>query len=458
MKIVLLSGGSGQRLWPLSNEMRSKVFLKLLMTTEGKRESMIQRVIRQLDSAKLLRDTVIVTHESQIEIMINQIGDGIPILSEPYKRGTFTAIALAAAYFHSTLQVDPDEIIVCLPVDLFVHPAFFHILHQLPEQIAKSKADLALIGTSPKSPSSQFGYIVPRLDHPEESYSLIDHFVEKPDQQTAAGLIANHALWNCGVFAFSLQYMLDQLQTHDLPLNYDDLLGCYEQIAVRSFDHTVAEKAAHAIVIPYQGAWEDIGSWAAFTKHWGGTVIGSGDVSEDSIHTHLVNELPYPIRVIDVPDVIVAASPDGILIASKKSSNRIKELLQNKNISHNPRFEERRWGTCTVLNHSYDAEDIETLTKKIELFSGQDMGYIFHCKRQKIWNILSGSGEIILNEKIKSIQPGDVVQIATGVRHGILAHTPLSIIEVQIGTDLVEEDKAQIAKNWKDTLTFCAIE
>ena len=124
MRIVLLCGGSGKRLWPFSNEIRSKVFLKLLKSKDGVRESMIERICRQLDEVGLLQSTCIVTHHSQVEITRTYVGEDIPIISEPYKRGTYAAVALAVTYLHEKMQVDPNETICILPVDTYVDPIF----------------------------------------------------------------------------------------------------------------------------------------------------------------------------------------------------------------------------------------------------------------------------------------------------------------------------------------------
>ncbi|MFY0545835.1 sugar phosphate nucleotidyltransferase [Brevibacillus sp. H7] len=453
LKVVLLSGGSGKRLWPLSNEIRSKIFLRLLRTADGGSESMIQRVCKQLDSVGLLPSTFIVTHESQMEIMKNQIGDRIPIISEPYKRGTFTAVALATAYFHSILQANPDEIVCFLPVDVFVEPTFFERFHTFPEILSHSQADLALLGTNPKHPSDQYGYIVPAKGNGGIDYYPVDQFVEKPDIQNASSLMKRNALWNCGVFAFSIKFMLSHLQNNGLPIVYEEWLAKYEHLPELSFDQEVAEKARHAVVIPYNGDWKDLGSWDALGEHLGSNVIGPGEISDDSINTHVVNELPHPIHVIDVSNSIVAASPDGILVASKNHCSRIKQMIRN--VQQRPMYEERRWGTYRVLDHSKTEKEMETLTKKIALFSGKNISYQLHHKRKEIWTIISGSGEFILDDKLYQIKTGDVLQIPCGAKHGVKAITPLEFIEVQIGTELVEEDITRLAMTWEEAVQFC---
>ncbi|MGF7047890.1 mannose-1-phosphate guanylyltransferase [Paenibacillus sp. DS2015] len=455
MRIVLLSGGSGKRLWPLSNEIRSKVFLKLLRSDDGSKESMIQRVCRQLDAVGLLQSALIVTHKSQVEITQNYVDAGISILGEPHKKGTFTAIALAASYFHSQMNVDPNETICVLPVDSFAELAFFQLLHTFPDVLSQSQAELALLGTVPKYPSDQYGYIVPNSDRNENTeYLFVTHFVEKPDEQHAIRLINRGALWNCGVFAFSLKFMLSFMKNKSLPTDYDEYLLHYEQFPELSFDHEVVEKTSHSVVIPYNGSWKDLGSWDTLSSHFESSVVGAGQISNDSINTHLVNELSYPIQVIDVSNIIVAASPDGILVASKSNSNQIKNKLQKA--QQRPRYEEKRWGTTLVLDHSKLVGDgTEALTRKVNMLPGKNISYHMHRKRTEIWTIISGFGEVILDNKRFSIQTGDVIQIPCGAQHAVKAITALECIEVQIGAELDEEDILRLAMTWEDAIQLC---
>ena len=205
VRIVLLSGGSGKRLWPLSNEIRSKLFLKLLPSEDGGKESMLQRICRQLDEAGLLPLASIVAHESQAELAQHQAGDRIAFLAEPHRRGTFTAAALAASYLHTKRLATADETICVMPADLFVEAAFFRLLREFPGILARSGAELALLGTTPGHPSSQYGYIVPQPPDASggaaKDYRPVARFVEKPAEAEALLLMGEQALWNCGVFA-----------------------------------------------------------------------------------------------------------------------------------------------------------------------------------------------------------------------------------------------------------------
>lgn len=216
MKLILLSGGSGKRLWPLSNESRSKQFLKILPYSDNELESMVQRLWRQLKANQLVDASFISTSKAQVDIIQSQLGTEVPLIIEPERRDTFPAIALASTYFYSTIGVSLDEVITVMPVDPFVENQFFDKVKDLEDVIAQSDKDIALIGVNPTYPSTKYGYIIPdkdKMDHEQlQTFIKVKAFKEKPSEDQAQRLIEQHALWNCGVFAFKLGYMIHQLE------------------------------------------------------------------------------------------------------------------------------------------------------------------------------------------------------------------------------------------------------
>lgn len=447
LRIVLLCGGSGKRLWPLSNEIRSKVFLKLLKSHNGVRESMIERICRQLDEVGLLQSTIIVTHHSQVEITRTYVGEHIPIISEPYKRGTYAAIALAITYLHERMLVDSNETICILPVDTYADSSFFQLLHHFPEILTRSKADLALLGTNPITPSDQFGYIVPVLPEENEEFASIHHFIEKPNEYAALQLMQQHALWNCGIFAFQLAFMLNYLKSKGEPLHVDTWLTSYEQLANKSFDREVVELNHNAVVVRYEGLWQDVGTWKALAPHCEQSVIGTGSISDDSVNTHLINELPIPIEVIGASDLIVAASSDGILISHKEKAHQIKERLSH--VSPIPMYVEKRWGFYRIMRcWKVDEHGNEGRMRIVQIHPGKMTSYHLHENRQESITILSGMGEVLIEDKLYKLAAGDVIRIPVDLKHGIKAVTHLEFMEVIVGKDLSEEDRIRFAEIW----------
>jgi mannose-1-phosphate guanylyltransferase len=329
LHIVLMSGGSGSRLWPLSSGERTKAFLQLLTSPDGRKESMLQRVNRQLEAAGLLASMHIVTHTSLSGITYSQLGERTKIIEEPHRRGTLHAILLAAAYLKDRAGIAPDDYVCVLPVDLFADQDLFEIVSGMPELLRHSQSELGLIGAAPDHPSDQFGYIEPHPDSGER-YAGIARFVEKPPADQARKLIEQGAMWNCGVFAFRLDTMLAKFRELQLPVDYDGLLAAYSELSEASFDREIAERIERAIVVPYRGRWRDLGTWSTLTERLDRQVTGLGSIDARSAGTHIVNELDIPIHVIACSNLIIAAGPNGILVADKDASHAIKELLHPK--------------------------------------------------------------------------------------------------------------------------------
>lgn len=446
MKLILLSGGSGKRLWPLSNDSRSKQFLNVL-DNNGELESMVQRVWRQLKENNLSESTIIATSKSQVHIIQGQLGDQIPLVIEPERRDTFPAIALAAAYLYSIKKCDLKEVVVVLPVDPYVDISFFEKMKDLEGVLINSNAELALMGVKPTYPSEKYGYIVP-VHRTDNTYFEVSYFREKPSEQEAKELINQNAFWNCGVFSFKLEYIISLLHTKGLPTDYEKLLESYQLLEKISFDYEVVEKAEKIVGLAYNGEWKDLGTWNTLTEEMSTNQIGIGNISEDSSSVHLVNELDIPVIVLGIKDAVVVASPDGILVTDKIASPKIKDLL--KGYEQRPMYEERRWGWYKVLDYIKVNEDSEVLTKKIGIKAGQNLSYQMHHFRSETWTIIKGEGEFVLNDKLSKIKAGDVIFIPIGARHGVKAICDLELIEIQNGSQLIEEDIVRIFNTWDE--------
>jgi len=453
MNLVLLSGGSGKRLWPLSNDSRSKQFLKVLSSPDGESESMVQRVWRQLGESGLQEDALIATGRAQLDAMQSQLGYDVPLILEPERRDTYPAIALAATYLYSIRGVSLQDVVAILPVDPYVENHFFEKIKDLEDVLRTSGADLALVGVKPTYPSEKYGYIVPENNaHP--NYITVSHFTEKPREDQAKLLIEQQALWNCGVFAFKLDYIIRHLIENGLPIQYEEMLKQYDRMPKISFDYEIVEKAKKLVAVPYSGYWKDLGTWNTLTEEMSSRQIGKAVVTEDCTNTHVVNELEIPITVIGVKDAVVAASPDGILVSAKEASPRIKDVM--KNIGQRPMFEERRWGWYKVLDYGKLPNGSEVLTKRICVLAGKHLSYQLHIKREEVWTIISGSGECIIDDRRVAVKPGDVLRIPLGARHSLRANEDLEFIEVQTGSELIEEDTIRLSTSWDEILTLCS--
>ncbi|WP_100487101.1 sugar phosphate nucleotidyltransferase [Sporolactobacillus pectinivorans] len=454
MHLVLLSGGSGKRLWPLSNDARSKQFLRVLEDRQDHLSSMVQRVFGQLNTIGLGGSTVVATGKAQVEMLQDQLGTDVPLIVEPERRDTFPAIALAAAYLYSARGADLDEVVAVLPVDPYVEAAFFRRILDLQTLLSDTGADLALMGVKPTYPSEKYGYIVPDKSV-NEGYIKVDHFTEKPKEERAKQLIEQSALWNCGVFAFRLNYIISKLEDLGLPLNYEELSQQFSKLPKISFDYAVVEKAKNIVALPYEGFWKDLGTWNTLTEEMATHQIGTGIISKDSQNTHLINELDLPVTVLGVSNAVVAVSPDGILVSDKEQSPRIKEVMNG--FDQRPMYEERHWGAYRVLDYtSYSKNNEEVLTKKINIKLGRNLSYHCHHLRKEVWTIIKGRGRYAENGVIRSIKPGDVVIVPAETMHAIIADESMELIEVQLGSQLIEEDIKRKYLTWEDIEKNCS--
>ncbi|MBB6693240.1 cupin domain-containing protein [Cohnella xylanilytica] len=438
MKLILLSGGSGKRLWPLSNDSRSKQFLKVLAGPEDRLESMVQRVWRQLEQVGLQSSAIVATSRSQVDILHNQIGHDVPVVMEPERRDTFPAIALAVSYIHSELKAGENEAVAVLPVDSYVEDHFFSKVLQLQRMVEGGGADLALIGVEPTFPSAKYGYIVPEEGGDKTAeFRKVSHFHEKPVETVAAELIARGALWNCGVFAFRIGWLVRQIEQLQFPTDYSELKGRYEELPKISFDQQIVEKTGNIAVLPYDGSWKDLGTWNTLTEEMDTPLIGKGTISVDSENTHLINELDIPVAILGVPNAVVAVSPDGVLVSDKAASPRLKEVLT---FDQRLMYEECPWGWYRVLDYKRYGEETEMLTKRVSIAAGRKIRSHYHKRRQEVWTILFGEGEVTVGGETRAVRAGDVVTIAPLVRHGIRAVSELELVEVQTGSEVTDED------------------
>ncbi|UVI31614.1 sugar phosphate nucleotidyltransferase [Paenibacillus spongiae] len=452
MKLVLLSGGSGKRLWPLSNDARSKQFLKVLENEEHELVSMVQRVWGQITASGLSHSSYIATSQSQIEIMQSQIGVDVPLIIEPERRDTFPAIALAATFLYSFKDVSLDEVVAILPVDPYVESHFFESVKQLEEVLLSSGADLALIGVKPTYPSSKYGYIIPGVGGAAAAYQRVDHFREKPTEEQAEVLLRQDALWNCGVFAFKLGHILQILEQYRLPIQYEALAKQYHHLPKISFDYEVVEKTANIVVLPYDGYWKDLGTWNTLTEEMKNNQIGKGTISPDCLNTHLINEIDIPVSILGLSNVVVAVSPDGILVTDKSASPRIKDFID---YDQGPMYEEKQWGWIRILDDQKYEDGRCVLTKRVGILEGKNVSYQLHSAREEVWTIVKGDGEFVQNGNFMHVKAGNVLHIPMKTLHSIRANSELEVIIVQSGLQEEINQVVELYSTWKEVAQYC---
>ena len=442
MNIVLLSGGSGKRLWPLSNDIRSKQFIKIFrkpdhaisMGTEytGDYESMVQRVYRQIRTVDADATVTIATSKSQVSAIHNQLGMDVGISVEPCRRDTFPAIALATSYLHDVQGVGLDEAVVVCPVDPYVNDDYFRALKELWELAQAGTANLVLMGIDPTYPSEKYGYIIPSS---KDRVAKVETFKEKPDAATAQKYIDAGGLWNGGVFAYRLRYVLDR--AHELIdfTDYEDLFAKYDTLTKISFDYAVVEHEKDIAVLRFAGDWKDLGTWNTLTEAMEETTVGDAQLNDTCENVHVINELGVPILVMGGRDMVVSASPEGILVSDKEQSSYIKPYVDA--IDRQVMFAEKSWGSYRVLDVGESS-----MTVKVTLNPGHRMNYHSHEHRDEVWTVISGEGKTVVDGMEQPVKQGDVITMAAGCRHTVIAGSQgLQMIEVQLGRDISVSDK-----------------
>jgi len=431
MNLILLSGGSGKRLWPLSNDVRSKQFIKIFRTENGEHESMVQRVYRQVQSADPETSVTIATSKAQVSAILNQLGEKVSICVEPCRRDTFPAIALATAYLHDMKGINEEEVAVVCPVDPYVDKDYFEALNGLALHAGTGESNLVLMGMAPSYPSEKYGYIIPQNDH---QLSRVSSFREKPDATTAAMYIQQGALWNGGVFAFKIRYVLDKTSKLLGYSDYVSLYANYADLKKISFDYAVVEKEPNIQVMRFNGKWVDIGTWNTLTEAMEENSIGDVRFDPACDNVHVINELDVPVLCMGLKNIVVSASPEGILVSDKVQSSYIKPYVEA--IDQQIMFAEKSWGSFRVLDVGNGS-----LTIKVTLQPGHRMHYHSHQRRSEVWTVVSGKGCAVVDGKEKSILPGDIVSLPVGSRHTVFAEIELHLIEVQVGEDIHVSDK-----------------
>ena len=431
MNIVLLSGGSGKRLWPLSNDIRSKQFIRIFKTEDGEYESMLQRMYRGIREVDGDANVTIATSKSQASAINNQLGEAVDLSIEPCRRDTFPAIALACSFLHDVKGVGDDEPVVVCPVDPYVDNTYFKALSDLSDMAAKGDYNLNLMGIEPTYPSEKYGYIIPKE---AADVSEVLEFKEKPDAVTAKEYIEKGALWNGGVFAFKLGYVLNK--AHELIdfKDYQDFFDRYDNSNKISFDYAVVEKENSIGMMKYAGSWKDLGSWNTLTEAMHENIVGNAVLNDKCENVHVLNDLDVPILCMGLKDVVVSASPDGILVSDKEQSSYIKPYVEEFN--QQIMFAEKSWGKYQVM----DVES-ESMTIKVVLNPGHSMNYHSHKNRDEVWVVLSGKGRTVVDGMEQNIKAGDVITMSAGCRHTVFAETELKLIEVQLGKDISSADK-----------------
>lgn len=409
---------------------------------------MVQRVVRQILEAHLTENITIATNESQSDIILNQLGRLTGLVTEPERRDTFPAIALAASYLALEKHCSPDETVVVMPCDPYTEAGYFETIRYMAEAVESGVAEMVLMGITPTYPSTKFGYVVPvaKPDAGSHKPVMVRRFTEKPSAEKAAGLLEEGALWNGGIFAFKLGYIMNIVRKYLNHGSFAEIRSDYVKFPKISFDYEVAEKASSVAVVAYNGEWKDLGTWNSLTAELSSATVGNAKTGPDCENVHAINELDIPMFVNGISNAVVAASPDGILVCGKEYSETLKSHVEA--FQSRPMFEERRWGTYRVLDYRQLPDGICSMTRVMTIEAGRNTSYQRHLHCSETITVIDGEGILVLDGEYRKIGRGDVAIIKCGDLHAFKAISRLSFIEVQTG-DLEEDDVERHEFEWK---------
>jgi len=428
MQIILLSGGEGKRLFPLSNSVRSKQFLRVLGAPGGGRESMLQRVTRQIGRLLPGSSVTIATGAAQREMILGQLGGGVRIVAEPERRDTFPAIALAAMYLSLELGCPRGETVVVMPCDQYADDGYFRTVERMCRAVEDNAAELVLMGIRPTYASTKFGYVVPKDGAPGREVCAVERFTEKPGLQRARELMEQGALWNGGVFAFRLGYMTDIAERYVRAESFDKVRARYGEFPKISFDYEVAEKAASVAVVPFSGEWKDLGTWNTLTEQLPERIEGRAIMDDESLGTHILNELDIPVVCLGVRDLVVAAGSDGILVCDRSASERIKDFA-GAVADPQPRFEERLWGTVRVLDRVPAEGGGETVTRRLTVRAGAELS----CRTavRRVWTVAAGCGTLAAEGSVRTLSAAETISLEPHRTYRLDAISEMTLLEIE---------------------------
>ena len=456
---VILAGGSGSRLWPLSRDLYPKQFLNLIPG----QQTLLQQTISRLDGLKFKPPLIVCSEEHRFvaaEQLRKMGGEDCPILLEPFGRNTAPAAALASFFATSALTSEQDVVLVVLSADHFMADvSAFHRTLQSAVSLALL-GKLVTCGVVPLSPETGYGYI--EHGEPFRDGFVVRRFVEKPDLIRAQQFLESGCfLWNSGIFVFKAKSYLNSLQgfsplifeaceasvqrmTTDLTFTRVDQFE-FECCPSEAIDTAVMEKSKELVVVTLDAGWSDVGSWSALWQLGEKDVarnVLQGDVLADDCRGLYVNAQSRLVAAIGLDDLVVVETKDAVLIAHQSRAQDIKKIpLQLKN-SGRPEYKNhhvvyRPWGMYECLDSG-----ISFQVKRITVNPGAKLSLQMHHYRAEHWVVVSGIAEITNGDNTFVLNENESTFIAVGQRHALKnpGSVPLEIIEVQSGSYLGEDD------------------
>ena len=451
MKSIILAGGSGSRLWPLSRDMYPKQLLSL-----DNENSLLQQTflrLRKFSSAENIATVTNIKHFQDIKLQLNSIDSNNLVIAEPLGKNTAPAIACTLEYFMQKNNNDDDDIVLIVPSDhLINNTAAFAETVRKGEKLAQA-GYIVTFGIKPTYPETGYGYI--KTAQSFETGFEVEKFVEKPDLLTAQEYLnSGNFYWNAGIFMAKISTLLDEFAKYEpeifatlKKLDFSNSTkidySIYESMPSISIDYAIMEKSDKIALIELESDWNDLGSWQSLyeikPKDENGNVL-TGKVVVNDVKNSFIYSQKELVAVSGLEDVVIVETEDAIMACKMSDSQSVKKLYEKLKESNTTKLHKtvfRPWGYYTCMN-----EGDGYLTKTICVLPHQKLSVQSHNHRSEHWVVLEGQALVLFDDKKYDVYAGDSIDIPLKAKHSLQNpyEKELKIIEVQKGDYISEDD------------------
>lgn len=448
MKVIILAGGSGTRLWPLSRDRYPKQFIKL----QGDKPSLFQETFERSILLTGLDDVYVVTNEKYKFLVMGAVEElgyeynEANIIVEPEAKNTLPAIY---AGVHEIAKKGNDSVVVFPSDHMILKGQEFADTIKDSEELTKDS--IITFGIKPDAPNTGYGYIAPGTEK-LNGYE-VKEFKEKPEYEVAVTYVGNGYYWNAGIFMFNTEFFINEVKKYakniyDAFKTSNSIKEAFSKIEDKiSIDYGIMEKSKNVAVTPVDIGWNDLGSFDAFydvfDKDENDNIVNSDNIVIDSKNNYIYSEKDKLVSVVGVNDLIVVDNRDALLICKKDQSQKVKQIVETLKDRNDNRTEYhvqdyRPWGNYKVLEEEENSFKI----KRIKVSQGKKLSYQMHYHRSEHWIVVNGMAKVTIDDVERLVPAGESIFIKPGQKHRLEnpGKTPLEIIEVQMGEYLEEDD------------------